>query len=83
MSKLIQLSPAADKPEFNYTCMICDAHRRVRWYEPANEVEGRKRTPADSKRFFIGPICSTCLEMSDEYEVKGEDNGKEDGREQG
>ena len=82
MSKLIQVSQAPDKPEFNYTCLICKKHRRVHWYEPANEVESRKRIPADSKRMFIGPMCSDCLEDSDEYEVKGEDDGEETGRQE-
>ena len=82
MSKLIQIVPAVGKPEFNYTCQICKKHRRVYWFEPANEVEGRKRTPADSKRMFLGPMCSSCLEESDEYEVKGEEDGEETGRDE-
>jgi Mg2+/Co2+ transporter CorB len=76
-----------DKYEFDYLCTACKVHRRVDWYEPTNEakaianlIEKGHQIPSDTKRFFIGPMCTLCLETSDEYEVKGVNDG--DGREE-
>jgi hypothetical protein len=72
MSKRIQISKAPGKEEFVYKCQICKVHRRVDWYESTPET---KKKVAEDKRFFLGPMCETCLDVSKEYEVKGVTDG--------